>query len=84
MLKALESESLFKRHFRAVAIFDAGIDVNNRSKLLWKIFNNTDPLRDIKVCGQTCFIDACKKIKPTDMKGNGLTTSILINSLVKT
>lgn len=63
ILKALESESLFKRHFRAVAIFDAGIDVNNRSKLLWKIFNNTDPLRDIKVCGQTCFIDACKKNK---------------------
>lgn len=63
ILGALESNSLFTKHFRAVAIFDSDIDVKNRSKLLWKIFNNTDPSRDIKVCAQTCFIDACKKNK---------------------
>ena len=50
-----------KKYLRFAAIFDAGIDVSNASKTLWKVFNNTDPARDI-ICDETlALIDACKK-----------------------
>ena len=46
---------------RAVAIFDTSVDIKNNSKILWKIFNNTDPNRDIIIDENTVFVDACKK-----------------------
>ncbi len=62
ILKTLEESGLFDRSFRAVGIFDEGVDISNYSKVLWKIFNNVDPSRDIrKSPGGVCFIDACKK-----------------------
>ncbi len=48
---------------RAVAIFDEEIDTANVSKMMWKIFNNTDPSRDIIVKSKLVIIDACKKNK---------------------
>ena len=30
---------------------------------MWKIFNNTDPKRDILIRNKTLFIDACRKNK---------------------
>ena len=54
----------FSKYFKAVALFDADVDIADNSKILWKIFNNTDPSRDI-IFGKrgACFIDACKKNK---------------------
>lgn len=53
---------LFDGFFRAVAFFDSDIDVANFPKMLWKVFNNTDPSRDIHVRESgLVFIDACKK-----------------------
>ena len=49
------------KEFAAVAIFDKNIDIKNTSTLLWKIFNNVDPSRDIFFGGNTAFVDACKK-----------------------
>ena len=54
-----ESETL--RKFKAVAIFDRGVDLSDVSKMLWKVFNNTDPSRDVLVFENTAFVDACKK-----------------------
>ena len=55
---------LFDGFFRALAFFDAEIDVSDFSKMLWKIFNNTDPARDILALGSgLVIIDACKKGK---------------------
>ncbi|MBQ6534591.1 MAG: menaquinone biosynthesis decarboxylase [Opitutales bacterium] len=47
---------------RAAAIFDGDVGLGSPSKLLWKIFNNTDPARDIVFAenGLT-LIDACRK-----------------------
>lgn len=62
ILASLDSSKLFDGKFRAVAIFDAEINICDNSKILWKIFNNTDPSRDIlRAKSGTCFIDACKK-----------------------
>lgn len=47
--------------FKAVAIFDRSVDISNVSKMLWKIFNNVDPSRDIITRENTAFIDACIK-----------------------
>lgn len=53
-----------ERFFRAAAIFDTDVDIAETPKILWKIFNNTDPSRDIKIVRNSlALIDACKKNK---------------------
>ena len=42
-------------------MFDTSVDIENPKKLLWKIFNNTDPVRDILIENGTLYIDACRK-----------------------
>lgn len=52
----------FAEFFRAAALFDSDVDIENNSKILWKIFNNTDPSRDIMIVGNSlCLVDACRK-----------------------
>ena len=52
----------FAEFFRATALFDSDVDIENNSKILWKIFNNTDPSRDIMIVGNSlCLVDACRK-----------------------
>lgn len=62
LLEACAKSGLFDGFFRAVVLFDAEIDVFDKSKTLWKVFNNTDPSRDILVSPSgAVFVDACKK-----------------------
>lgn len=62
ILHKLANSKLFDGYFRAAIIFDADIDISNKSKMLWKVFNNTDPSRDIIFSESNCaFVDACKK-----------------------
>ncbi len=62
ILSALENSKLFEGKFRALALFDADVDISDTSKILWKIFNNVDPERDILFCKSgLCMVDACKK-----------------------
>ena len=62
ILEKIGANKDFAKFFRAVAIFDSQVDINNNSKLLWKIFNNTDPSRDIIFREPNLtIIDACKK-----------------------
>jgi 4-hydroxy-3-polyprenylbenzoate decarboxylase len=47
--------------FNILILFDENIDLSNGGILLWKVFNNVDPERDIIPCGRLVVIDACKK-----------------------
>jgi 4-hydroxy-3-polyprenylbenzoate decarboxylase len=46
---------------RAVVLYDASVDLADNSLVLWKLFNNTDPARDIHLRDGMCVVDACKK-----------------------
>ncbi len=61
ILKKLETITELEKYFRCLAIFDNNIDISNKSTMLWKIFNNVDPSRDIIIKSSLCLIDACKK-----------------------
>lgn len=62
IINTLAQSKLFEGKFRAVVIFDSDIDIQDKSKMLWKVFNNTDVSRDIIISPASCvFIDACKK-----------------------
>ncbi len=42
-------------------IFDADIDLHDDSLTLWKVFNNTDPSRDMRIGETRMIIDATRK-----------------------
>jgi len=44
-----------------VILFDASIDLYDESRLLWKLFNNVDPDRDMSIRKSQMVIDACNK-----------------------
>lgn len=44
--------------FTVIGIFDAHIDVNDGSRMLWKLFNNTDPGRDLILRDGRAVVDA--------------------------
>lgn len=60
LLNELMQSKMFD-NIKCVAMFDTSVDIENPKKLLWKIFNNTDPVRDILIENGTLYIDACKK-----------------------
>ncbi len=47
--------------FNIVIMFDREIDLSNGSLMLWKVFNNVDPARDMVFYGSRLMINACKK-----------------------
>jgi 4-hydroxy-3-polyprenylbenzoate decarboxylase len=59
------AEALFKSDrltpFSVVLLYDEGIDLTDPSLILWKLFNNVDPARDLYIQGKQVFVDACKK-----------------------
>lgn len=48
-------------YFNIFIVFDHDIDLSDNSLILWKLFNNVDPVRDIRIEGNRVVIDACKK-----------------------
>ncbi|HVO67991.1 MAG TPA: menaquinone biosynthesis decarboxylase [Syntrophales bacterium] len=42
-------------------LYDVHIDLTDDSLVLWKAFNNVDPLRDIRITGKGLIIDATRK-----------------------
>lgn len=56
-LLCLEGASVFA----FILLYDEGIDLEDNSLILWKLFNNTDPGRDIHVQDRRCVVDACRK-----------------------
>ncbi|MDX9785817.1 MAG: menaquinone biosynthesis decarboxylase [Desulfobacterales bacterium] len=47
--------------FNVLIFFDADIDLSDGSLMLWKIFNNVDPSRDMVFYDSRVIINACKK-----------------------
>ncbi|MDI6688678.1 MAG: menaquinone biosynthesis decarboxylase [Desulfobacterales bacterium] len=47
--------------FNIFILFDKEIDLNDGSLMLWKLFNNVDPGRDMIFQNDRVVIDACKK-----------------------
>ncbi|QTA78123.1 Decarboxylase family protein, UbiD-like [Desulfonema limicola] len=47
--------------FNIFILFDKKIDLDDNSLILWKIFNNVDPGRDLMIKDNQAVIDACKK-----------------------
>jgi len=47
--------------FNIVILFDREIDLSNGSLMLWKVFNNVDPARDMVFYENRLVINACKK-----------------------
>lgn len=58
-IKKIKSSPLIKDGI--VIIYDHEIDIKDDSVLLWKIFNNVDPSRDIVIENSRAIIDATKK-----------------------
>ena len=62
--KTLSEMLLRKRALKAFSILvllDSGIDLRDYSLVLWKVFNNVDPRRDILRQGGRMAIDATRK-----------------------
>jgi 4-hydroxy-3-polyprenylbenzoate decarboxylase len=47
--------------FSILLLYDRGIDLADGSLLLWKLFNNVDPGRDLVLRGERIAVDACRK-----------------------
>jgi 4-hydroxy-3-polyprenylbenzoate decarboxylase len=47
--------------FNIIILYDRDIDLDDNSLILWKLFNNVDPKRDIVMKKSRIAIDACKK-----------------------
>ncbi|WP_282010980.1 menaquinone biosynthesis decarboxylase [Nitrospina watsonii] len=45
-----------------IVALEAHVDLNHTSTVLWKLFNNLDPRRDVQVVGGRLGIDATKKL----------------------
>ncbi len=51
--------------FQSIAVLlvlEAHVDLKNTSQVLWKLFNNLDPKRDIQIADQRIGIDVTRKI----------------------
>ncbi len=62
--RTLSDKLLRKRALKAFSVLvllDAGIDLRDYSLVLWKVFNNVDPKRDILRHGARIVIDATRK-----------------------
>ena len=47
--------------FNLILFYDSNVDIRDNSFILWKLFNNVDPGRDVTLRQDRCVIDACKK-----------------------
>ena len=47
--------------FNLMLFYDSNVDIRDNSFILWKLFNNVDPGRDVTLHSGRCGIDACKK-----------------------
>jgi 4-hydroxy-3-polyprenylbenzoate decarboxylase len=47
--------------FNLMLFYDSNVDIQDNSFILWKLFNNVDPGRDVTLREGRCVIDGCKK-----------------------
>jgi len=56
----LEDDAL--QSIGVLLVLEAHVDLDNTSQVLWKLFNNLDPKRDIQIAGQRIGIDLTRKL----------------------
>jgi 4-hydroxy-3-polyprenylbenzoate decarboxylase len=56
----LEDDAL--QSIGVLLILEAHVDLDNTSQVLWKLFNNLDPKRDIQIANQRIGIDLTRKL----------------------
>lgn len=54
------SQSQFSA-YNVLALYNADIDLSDPSLMLWKLFNNVDPKRDLHFKNGRVLVDACRK-----------------------
>jgi 4-hydroxy-3-polyprenylbenzoate decarboxylase len=47
--------------FNLILFCDSNVDIRDNFFILWKLFDNVDPGRDVTLRRGRCVIDACKK-----------------------
>ncbi|WP_026943242.1 menaquinone biosynthesis decarboxylase [Helicobacter rodentium] len=58
----LQNVNLLEKYMRIVVVVDElKNDLDNLYMLLWRVVNNIDAKRDIKIIGKTLLLDACDK-----------------------
>jgi len=56
----LEDDAL--QSIGVLLVLEAHVDLDNTSQVLWKLFNNLDPKRDIQITGQRIGVDLTRKL----------------------
>jgi 4-hydroxy-3-polyprenylbenzoate decarboxylase len=51
-------------------VLESHVDLDNTSQVLWKLFNNLDPKRDIQIAGQRIGVDVTRKLKEEGYQQN--------------
>ena len=64
LVKAVSSQELLQQGDIAL-LFDDPVDLTNTSALLWRLFNNVDPGRDLYIRDHRIVVNACRK-RPID------------------
>lgn len=57
--RILDEDSL--KIFNVVILYDPQVSLKDASRMLWKLFHNTDPGRDLTFRGARVVVDACAK-----------------------
>ena len=58
------------RSVGVLLVLEAHVDLENNSQILWKLFNNLDPKRDIQITGQRIGIDVTRKLEEEGYEQN--------------
>ncbi len=64
----LEDDAL--QSVAVLVVLEAHVDLDNTSQVLWKLFNNLDPKRDIQIADQRIGIDVTRKLKEEGYQQN--------------
>jgi len=51
-------------------VLEAHVNLDNTSQVLWKLFNNLDPKRDVQISGQRAGIDVTRKMPEEGYRQN--------------
>lgn len=64
-------------------VLEAHVNLENNSQVLWKLFNNLDPKRDIQIAGQRIGIDVTRKMAEEGYQQNWPEEIIMSDDIVK-
>jgi 4-hydroxy-3-polyprenylbenzoate decarboxylase len=66
-----------------LVVLEAHVDLDNNSQVLWKLFNNLDPKRDVIVSDQRIGIDVTRKMPEEGYQQNWPEEIIMSNDIIQ-